>query len=313
MPDRKHAESSEPADLRPSSQASALRTRIDRLIVFIVLIAIWVGLAAALGTYWVGSPWGVATRLANGIWGDLWQALSFVLGPTWVDSALGAMTKPRNLGLQGQLQGQILLHASYTLFEAVAGFLLGAIPAAALPFLLRRAPMVTAIIDPFMVGGYGAPKLALAPLFILWFGIGIESKIALVAITVFFIVYFSALAGVRALDAKLVQMAQVAGASERAVARHIVFPGAVPYIFTGFRIAMPYSIGGAVIAELISANRGLGYLIQLGAMNFDTTGVFVALVATTCIVFLGNWSVDTVERWLLRWRPPADAKAEVGS
>ena len=77
----------------------------------------------------------------------------------------------------------------------------------------------------------------------------------------FFIVYFSALAGIRALDAKLVQMAQVVGASERAVARHIVFPGAVPYIFTGFRIAMPYSIGGAVIAELISANRGLGFVL----------------------------------------------------
>ena len=110
------------------------------------------------------------------------------------------------------------------------------------------------------------------------------------AITVFFIVYFSALAGVRALDARLVQMAQVMGAGERDVARHIVFPGAVPYIFIGFRIAMPYSIGGAVIAELISANRGLGYLIQLGAMNFDTTGVFVALTATACIVFLGNWT-----------------------
>ena len=156
-----------------------------------------------------------------------------------------------------------------------------------------------------MVGGYGAPKLALAPLFILWFGIGIESKIALVAITVFFIVYFSAQAGVRALDVKLVQMAKVAGANERQLARHIVFPGAVPYIFTGLRIAMPYSIGGAVIAELISSNRGLGYLIQLGAMNFDTTGVFVALVATTCIVFLGNWSVNAAERRLLRWRPAA--------
>jgi NitT/TauT family transport system permease protein len=133
-----------------------------------------------------------------------------------------------------------------------------------------------------------------------------------VAITVFFIVYFSALAGIRALDAKLVQMAQVAGSSERAVARHIVFPGAVPYIFTGLRIAMPYSIGGAVIAELISANRGLGYLVQLGAMNFDTTGVFAALVAVTLIVFVCNWSVDVVERWLLRWRPPPDVKAEAG-
>jgi len=127
---------------------------------------------------------------------------------------------------------------------------------------------------------------------------------------VFFIVYFSAQAGVRALDAKLVQMAKVVGANERQLARHIVFPGAVPYIFTGLRIAMPYSIGGAVIAELISSNRGLGYLIQLGAMNFDTTGVFVALVATTCIVFVCNWSVDAAERRLLRWRPAADTQLQ---
>jgi len=267
-----------PAKLPPARVRSALRSRGDQLLVLIVLFAIWQGLSMMLGTYWVGSPWGVVTRLASGVW-----------------------------------NGELLHHASYTLFEAVAGFLIGAIPAAALPFLLRRLPIVTAIIDPFMVGGYGAPKLALAPLFILWFGIGIESKIALVAITVFFIVYFSALAGIRALDAKLVQMAQVMGANERAVARHIVFPGAVPYIFTGFRIAMPYSIGGAVIAELISANRGLGYLIQLGAMNFDTTGVFVALVAVTLIVFLGNWSVNVGERWLLRWRPPADISTESGS
>ena len=192
----------------------------------------------------------------------------------------------------------------------MAGFFIGALPAALLPFALRRRPIVSAILDPFMVGGYGAPKLALAPLFILWFGIGIESKIALVAITVFFIVYFSTQAGVRALDAKLMQMAKVVGANERQLARHIVFPGAVPYIFTGLRIAMPYSIGGAVIAELISSNRGLGYLIQLGAMNFDTTGVFVALVATTCIVFVCNWSVDAAERRLLRWRPAADTQMQ---
>lgn len=260
------------------ARADAVRSRADQVLVLAALLAIWQGLSLAFGTYWIGSPWGVATRLASGV-----------------------------------LSGELLTHASYTLLEAVAGFLIGAIPAAALPLLLRRLPIVTAILDPFMVGGYGAPKLALAPLFILWFGIGIESKIALVAITVFFIVYFSALAGVRALDAKLVQVAQVMGASERDVARHIVFPGAVPYIFTGFRIAVPYSIGGAVIAELISANRGLGYLIQLSANNFDTTGIFVALTATTLISFLGNWSVNAVERRLLRWRPPTDLNARAGS
>jgi NitT/TauT family transport system permease protein len=255
-----------------------LKARGDQLIVLVLLFAVWQALSLWLGTYWIGSPWGVVTRLYDGV-----------------------------------INGSVLHHASFTLAEAVIGFIIGAIPAAILPFLLRRLPIMTAILDPFMVGGYGAPKLALAPLFILWFGIGIESKIALVAITVFFIVYFSALAGVRALDTKLVQMAQVAGANERDVARHIVFPGAVPYIFTGFRIAMPYSIGGAVVAEIISANRGLGYLIQLSAMNFDTTGVFVALVAVTIIVFVLNGVVDISERRLLRWRPPSDAKSQVST
>jgi NitT/TauT family transport system permease protein len=268
-------QTSEPARVEPARLSQSLWTRIDQMLVLVVLFGIWQVLSLTLGTYWIGSPAGVVTRL--------WQ---------------------------GVVHGDLLQHASYTAIEAVAGFFIGAIPAAALPFALRRMPILTAILDPFMVGGYGAPKLALAPLFILWFGIGIESKIALVAITVFFIVYFSALGGIRALDAKLVQMAQVAGANERDVARHIVFPGAVPHIFTGFRIAMPYAIGGAVIAELISANRGLGYLIQLSAMNFDTSGVFVALVATTCIVFIGNWSVNAVEARLLRWRPPADARVE---
>lgn len=252
-----------------------VKARGDQLIVAALFFAVWQALSMWLGTYWIGSPWGVVTRLYDGV-----------------------------------VNGAILYHASYTLAEAIIGFFLGAIPAALLPFLLRRMPIVTAILDPFMVGGYGAPKLALAPLFILWFGIGIESKIALVAITVFFIVYFSALAGVRALDTKLVQMAQVVGANERDVARHIVFPGAVPYIFTGFRIAMPYAIGGAVVAEIISANRGLGYLVQLSAMNFDTTGVFVALIAVTLIVFACNGAVDISEKRLLRWRPPSDVKTQ---
>jgi NitT/TauT family transport system permease protein len=245
--------------------------KADRILVMIVLFAIWQTLCQTLGVYWVGSPTGVAYRIYQGVIGF-----------------------------------DLLRHSSYTLSEAVAGFLLGGIPAVVVPFLLRRLPMVTAIIDPFMVGGYGAPKLALAPLFVLWFGIGVESKIALVAFTVFFIVYFSTLSGIRTLDTKLVQMAQVVGAKETDVARHIVFPGAVPFIFTGFRIAMPYSIGGAVVTELISANRGLGYLIQLRAMNFDTTGVFVALVATCCIVFIANWCVNAMERRLLRWRPVSD-------
>jgi ABC-type nitrate/sulfonate/bicarbonate transport system permease component len=250
------------------------RVWFDRLIVLIILLALWQAGSMVLGTYWLSGPWLTASRFVALL-----------------------------------LDGELVFHASYTIKEAVVGCVLGGIPAVLLPFWLRRHPVIVAILDPFMVGGYGAPKLAFAPLFILWFGIGIESKIALVAAVVFFIVYFSTLSGVRALDAKLVQMAQVVGANERQVSRHIVFPGAVPNIFAGFRIAVPYAIGAAVIAELISSNRGLGYLVQTGAMNFDTTQVFVAILAATIIVHVFIAIIDLSERFLLRWRPHGTALA----
>ena len=244
------------------------RVWFDRLIVLLLLLAAWQAGSAVFGSYWLSSPWSTISRFFASL-----------------------------------LDGELIRHGSYTITEALVGSVIGGLPAVLLPFVLRRQPMIVAILDPFMVGGYGAPKLAFAPLFILWFGIGIESKIALVAAVVFFIVYFSTLSGVRALDAKLVQMAQVVGASEQQVGRHIVFPGAVPSIFAGFRIAVPYAIGGAVIAELISSNRGLGYLVQTGAMNFDTTQVFVAILAATLIVHAFIAVVDICERFLLRWRP----------
>lgn len=111
----------------------------------------------------------------------------------------------------------------------------------------------------------------------------------------------------RALDAKLVQMAQVVGASEQQVGRYVILPGTVPSIFAGFRVALPYAIGGAVIAELISSNRGLGYLVQTGAMNFDTTQVFVAVLSATLIVHAFIAVVNLGERFLLRWRPAGPA------
>jgi NitT/TauT family transport system permease protein len=157
-----------------------------------------------------------------------------------------------------------------------------------------------------MIGGYGLPKLALAPLFILWFGIGIESKIAVVVSIVFFIEYYATLSGVRALDARLVQMAQLCGANERQVARHVVWPCAVPNIFAGLRISLPIAIAVAVVTELISSNRGLGYLVQMGAMNFDITEVFAAILGATILVLAVGYAVDGTEAVLLRWRPSGD-------
>ena len=248
---------------------------IDRVLVGVALLLLWQLGSWLLGTYWLSTPWLTISRFCTSTW-----------------------------------SGEMLRHAGYTIEEAALGAIIGAVPAIILPFALRRMPTVMAVLDPFMMGGYGAPKLALAPLFILWFGIGIESKIAVVASIVFFIEYFSTLSGVRQLDAKLVQMAQLVGASERQVARHVVFPSAVPNIFAGLRISLPIGIAVAVVTELISSNRGLGYLVQIGAMNFDVTQVFAALLGATILVLAVGYAVDGTERVLLRWRPPADPQQQ---
>lgn len=248
---------------------------IDRVLVGVALLLLWQLGSWLLGTYWLSTPWLTISRFCTSTW-----------------------------------SGEMLRHAGYTIEEAALGAIIGAVPAIILPFALRRMPTVVAVLDPFMMGGYGAPKLALAPLFILWFGIGIESKIAVVASIVFFIEYFSTLSGVRQLDAKLVQMAQLVGASERQVARHVVFPSAVPNIFAGLRISLPIGIAVAVVTELISSNRGLGYLVQIGAMNFDVTQVFAALLGATILVLAVGYAVDGTERVLLRWRPPADPQQQ---
>ena len=239
----------------------------DRRVVAIILLATWQGLSVAFGTYWIPSPWSTLSRLIAGV-----------------------------------VSGDVPRHALYTLSEAVLGFAIGSVPAVGLPLLLRRMPTATDVLEPFMTAGYGVPKLALAPLFILWFGIGMASKVALVAVSAFFILYFSTRAGLQAVDVNLVQTARVLGATERHVTRHIIVPGAAPYILAGIRIAVPYSIGGAVIAELLSANRGLGYLVQFSATDFDTTGVFVALTVIGMIVSLANCTVTVVERRVLHWR-----------
>jgi NitT/TauT family transport system permease protein len=248
---------------------SAARSSIDRLLVFVVVIALWQVCSEAFGTIWFSSPWLVLTRFVEEL-----------------------------------RSGDLLFNAIYTLKAAFYGALLGGIPAMLLPFFLRRRPIFGAILDPYLAAGYGIPKLALAPLFILWFGIDLEPKIALVVSIVFFLVFFSTMSGVSAVNAQYVSVMRVCGAKERDIARHVVWPGAIPYAFAGFRIAAPYAVGAAVVGELISSNRGLGFMINSGATDFDTTLVFVSLVTLTILVVAINVLVARAERRLLRWRPP---------
>lgn len=227
-----------------------------------------------------------------------WQAASAWTGPESISSPLLVLKQLYRWTVDGILGG----NAGYTLLAAVLGFAIGGAPGLALPFVLRKRPFVTAVLDPFILIGYGLPKVAFIPLFIIWFGIGIWSKVALVASVSFFLVFFSTMEGVRSVDPRLLRMAKVAGASEAQLLRTIVWPSSLPFVFQAIQVTLPLSIGGAAIAELISSNRGLGYLVQSSAANFEITGALSTVTALALIVAVTNIGIDWLHDHLLFWK-----------
>ena len=227
-----------------------------------------------------------------------WEGTSRLLGPYWISSPLLVLERLWVMALDGDLW----FHGRFTLAEAFGGFLLGAIPGCAVAMALRRHPLVRSAFLGVAAIGYAIPKTALVPLFILWLGVGPAAKVALVATAIFFIVLYSTLSGVEAVDRKLLASVRVLGASEWQLLRHVVWPAVVPYVFGGLRVAVPYAISGAIVGEIISSNRGIGYLVQFGASDFDTTLVFVALVTVMCIVLSVSAILALIQDRLLKWQ-----------
>jgi len=152
---------------------------------------------------------------------------------------------------------QLLYHMQFTVVEALTGYAIGAGAGLVLGFLLARIDLIYRIVQPFIIGFYGIPRIALAPLFILWFGIGISSKIAVAAVMTFFIVLINTIAGIRSVPVQLLQVTRVMGASEWALNWKVVFPSATPFIIAGLQIAVPQAMIGAIVGEFSSSNRGV--------------------------------------------------------
>jgi NitT/TauT family transport system permease protein len=230
----------------------------------------------------------------------LWGLLSWLSGAYWVPSprqVLGAF-------LLGVFDGTLLVHLARTAVGAMAGLCAGFVPGVALPILLFDRPKLLATLDPFAAAAYGMPKLALAPIFVLWFGLGVGSTIALVASATFFLGYIHVAAGVKATNWRLAQAVRVVGGASQHVRRYVVLPGALPYLFAGLRLAISAAIGTTIIAEMLSSNRGLGYVVQFHAMNFDTAGVFAALGAATLFAAMCDSALRIVESRCVLWAGP---------
>jgi NitT/TauT family transport system permease protein len=200
------------------------------------------------------------------------------------------------------LNGTLWFHAWITIQETIAGFVLGSLAGIGLGFLIGRFPRVAEVLDPFILAIYSVPKVALAPLFLVWFGIGLWMKIVLAAVTVVFIVFFNTLAGVRNVDRDLVDSVWLMGAKPSDILFKVVVPSAMGWALTGVRIAIPYALIGAIIGELIASNRGIGYLISSSAAQYDTAGVFAALIVLTVLAVLLNALVDEIDRRLSKWK-----------
>lgn len=190
-----------------------------------------------------------------------------------------------------------------TLEEILLGFALGSATGALAGFLLASAPRVYRVLDPFIMALYSIPKVALAPLFIVWFGIGTNMKVLLAAATVFFLVFLNTAAGVREVDRGLIDAVRLMGGTKRDIALKVILPSSMTGMLTGLKVAVPYALIGAVIGELVASNRGLGYLINDAAAKFDTAGVFATLVVLSVIAALLNLAVGLLDRHVSRWKP----------
>ncbi|MBV8962391.1 MAG: ABC transporter permease [Hyphomicrobiales bacterium] len=199
--------------------------------------------------------------------------------------------------------GEILPHLAVTAEELVLGYLIGVACGVVAGYVLGRAPRLARIFEPYVMAFYGIPKIALAPLFIIWFGIGLWSKVALAATMVFFLVFYNVYIGVRGVDADLVRLTMIMGANERQLTRHVYLPAAAPFVIMGMRMAIPYSVIGVIVGEFTSSIQGLGLFIHEASSTYDPAGVFAGISVLLAFVVVANMLATRLERRLLRWQP----------
>jgi NitT/TauT family transport system permease protein len=199
------------------------------------------------------------------------------------------------------IDGTLLRHMAVTTGEAVAGFIIGGLAGAALGLVLGRSRLLAETLDPFIVAFYSLPKVALAPMFILWFGVGLEMRVLFTAVIVLFLVFLNTYTGVRNVSRELITVFRLMGASERHMMRMVILPSAFSWIFAGLRLSVPYALIGAIVAEILTGDAGLGYLVENSAAQFDTPGVFAALGGVMLLALALNAVVRLLEKWLMPW------------
>jgi NitT/TauT family transport system permease protein len=199
--------------------------------------------------------------------------------------------------------GEVLIHLTTTLQEALGGLIFGTLAGIACGVILGQIKFLADILEPIITALYGIPKLALAPIFILWFGLGIESKIFISALLVFYLVFFSTFEGIRSVDKNVVSAIQLMGASRYQVFRHVTLPSCIPWILTGVRGGIGASLLGAIVGEYMGASAGLGWMVQYATTTYQVDRVMSCLLILLLIGLVFNKALKFCEKRLLKWRP----------
>jgi NitT/TauT family transport system permease protein len=204
--------------------------------------------------------------------------------------------------LQSLAEGQIVVHFLATLLEVLAGLFLGGVTATILGYLLAKSPQTEKIIGPYLAASQSIPIVAIAPLLVIWFGPGIFSKILICSLTVFFPILINTVVGIREVPQDLRELMRALDATKGKTLWKLEVPSAMPIFLGGLRVGATLSVIGAVVGELVGADRGLGFLINVGRGQYDTALVFVAVITLVLMAMSLYGVVLFFENRFLSWQ-----------
>lgn len=272
------AAQAESRELAAQRRAYRIKVHSMQVLLIVGIIALWqIGSGAFLDPFYTGSPTGIYAVLVQDF-GD-WRFY-------------------RDLYVTGMEMG--------------LGYFFGALFGIVLGTLFARWPFVADVFDPFFVALNSIPRIALAPLLIIWFGIDMTSKVVLSATLVFFLTFFSTLSGIRNVDRAIVDVARVLGANDRQVFFKVLLPGATSWIMSGLRMSLPFALIGAIVGEFLAASAGLGYRLNMYSTSYNTNGTFAMLLVMMTAMMILNQIINWIEARALRWRS-SDPAATIGA
>jgi NitT/TauT family transport system permease protein len=234
-----------------------------------------------------------------------WQLLASTerLDPTLFGEPSGIVGRLVTWVTEGTAIGSLGEQIAVTLEEALLGFVIGTVLGIVLGIALGRVRLLAEVFGPFIKVLNSIPRIVLGSVFVIMFGLGLESKVLLVIVLVFFGVFFNAFQGTREVDRNLIANAAVLGASKWQITRQVVLPSAFTWIVASLHVAFGFALIGAIVGEFIGAQRGLGQLIRSAQGTFDANGVWAAMVIMAVVALLAEWLITRLEKRLLRWRP----------